>query len=198
MHPVLRIWLFLASGWISWVLYRKRAPGILWVYFAFASYSAASFSPYQPDWWVHRWLWMEPIRMVLRSLVTIAVFYEIRRDRALIAKISALLALAITVTYRVTIGPPTSLSQFMTVRTYWLVFLWVFLAASVLCLWRVAERVPHRMAFWTGCLLCYSASSVIDWRITTKSGWEENTNASSLALVISILLWAAQEYLRHR
>jgi len=65
---------------------------VLWVYFSFAAYSAASFSPAQPDWWLHTWLWMEPIRMVLRTAVTVKLYNEIRVDNLAIARISALIA----------------------------------------------------------------------------------------------------------
>lgn len=194
MHPVLRIWLFLASAWLSWLLYRKRAPSVLWVYFALAAYSTASFKPSQVDWWLHTWLWMEPVRMIIRTAISVHVFSSVRGDRPAIARISLLVASAFVLMYRLSFGP-TGLSQFMVIRTYWLLFLWISLITAILCLWVVSVRIPERLSFWTICIFCYAASAVIDWRITTSSGWEENTNFWSLALNLSLCSWSLIEYL---
>jgi hypothetical protein len=167
---------------------------VLWVYFSFAAYSAASFSPAQPDWWLHTWLWMEPIRMVLRTAVTVKLYNEIRVDNLAIARISALIAFAFCLLYRLSIGPQTSLSQFMGIRTYWLLFLWMFLAGALHCLWRLHRRFPKRLALWMLAIFTYTSSAVIDWRITSEAAWYENTNFWSLILCIVLSAWATAEY----
>jgi hypothetical protein len=169
---------------------------VLWVYFAFAAYSAAAFSPNQPDWWLHTWLWMEPIRMVLRTTVSISLLESIpcweKKD---IVKISLLIAAAFTLVYRFTGIGPSGLSQFMAIRTYWLLFLAITLITYLLCLWRTSQRLPRRLFLWSFALLTYSASSVIDWEIHTRAAWTNNTNFWSLILSLILTLWSLDEYL---
>jgi hypothetical protein len=196
MPPALRVALTLSSGLLAWTLYRREAPVVLWIYFLLAAYSAAAFQPFQENWWTQLWLWAEPIRMCLRTAVVIALFREIRYFRPVIARISALVAGSFALLYRVTCGP-THLEQFMAVRTYWLIVLAVFLLTAMLCLWTIECRIPERVQCWTGVIFCYAASAVIDWRITTKRAWLDNTNIWSGALTGILTLWMIKEHLQH-
>lgn len=193
--PSLRIAIVISSGLLAWVLYRRDAPVILWIYFLFAAYSAAAFQPFHADWWTKIWLWAEPTRMILRTIVSITLFLDIKYFRPVIARVSVLIAVAFCLLYQVTCGPD-GLSRFMAARTYWLVFLWMFLFSAVLCLWRIGEEIPLRLGFWTGGLFCYAASAVIDWRITSKDLWMLNTDAWSMALWVIISVWMVKECLK--
>ena len=195
MPPALRIALAVSSGLLAWVLCRRNAPVILWIYFLFAAYSAAAFHPFQESWWTHIWLFAEPTRMVLRTIVSVTLFLDIQYFRPVIARVSVLIALAFCFIYRVTCGP-NALSQFMAVRTYWLVFLWVFVFSAILCLWRIGRVIPARLVFWGSVLFCYAASAVIDWRITSQESWSLNTNAWSCILCAIVSVWMVKEYLK--
>lgn len=134
--------------------------------------------------------------MCMRTAATLAVFNDVQFFKPAIGRISALVAAAFALLYRITIGP-TGLDRFMALRTYWLVILAVFLVTSLLCLWRLGEPATCRMKLWSTVISCYAASAVIDWLIMTTSGWMANTELWSMALTCTLSLWVVKEYLEY-